>query len=210
MATMTLRTMKSNFIRSNMANIYDEENHKYYVDGEEKPSVTDIASPISFERLDNLQKVLLERARERGRRCHEIFEEYLLMGDIDIEEIETDYIPYVQQFILWAKTYRPKVIYTEKKMFSNEFCGTCDLVCEIDKKVLIVDYKVTSAADKKSLSVQLEGYYRLCQKYDIDIDDTYYLHIKKDGYVFKPIKRDVEWFDILLKHNQKMKEKYNG
>lgn len=193
-----------------MANIYDEENHKYYVDGEEKPSVTDIASPISFKRLDNLQKVLLERARARGRRCHEIFEEYLLMGDIDIEEIETDYIPYVQQFILWAKTYRPKVIYTEKKMFSNEFCGTCDLVCEIDKKVLIVDYKVTSAADKKSLSVQLEGYYRLCQKYDIDIDDTYYLHIKKDGYVFKPIKRDVEWFDILLKHNQKMKEKYNG
>ena len=191
-----------------MANIYDEENHKYYVDGEEKPSVTDIASPISFERLDNLQKVLLERAKARGRRCHEIFEEYLLMGDI--EEIETDYIPYVQQFILWAKTYRPKVIYTEKKMFSNEFCGTCDLVCEIDKKVLIVDYKVTSAADKKSLSVQLEGYYRLCQKYDIDIDDTYYLHIKKDGYVFKPIKRDVEWFDILLKHNQKMKEKYNG
>lgn len=193
-----------------MANIYDEENHKYYVDGEEKPSVTDIASPISFERLDNLQKVLLERARARGSRCHEIFEEYLLMGDIDIEEIETDYIPYVQQFILWAKTYRPKVIYTEKKMFSNEFCGTCDLVCEIDKKVLIVDYKVTSAADKKSLSVQLEGYYRLCQKYNIDIDDTYYLHIKKDGYVFKPIKRDVEWFDILLKHNQKMKEKYNG
>lgn len=210
MATMTLRTTKSNFIRSNMANIYDEENHKYYVDGEEKPSVTDIASPISFERLDNLQKVLLERARARGSRCHEIFEEYLLMGDIDIEEIETDYIPYVQQFILWAKTYRPKVIYTEKKMFSNEFCGTCDLVCEIDKKVLIVDYKVTSAADKKSLSVQLEGYYRLCQKYDIGIDDTYYLHIKKDGYVFKPIKRDVEWFDILLKHNQKMKEKYNG
>ena len=210
METMTLQTMKSNFIRSNMANIYDEENHKYYVDGEEKPGVTDIASPISFERLDNLQKVLLERARARGRRCHEIFEEYLLMGDIDIEEIETDYIPYVQQFILWAKTYKPKVIYTEKKMFSNEFCGTCDLVCEIDKKVLIVDYKVTSAADKKSLSVQLEGYYRLCQKYDIDIEDTYYLHIKKDGYVFKPIKRDVEWFDILLKHKQKMKEKYNG
>ena len=49
-----------------MANIYDEENHKYYVDGEEKPGVTDIASPISFERLDNLQKVLLERAKARG------------------------------------------------------------------------------------------------------------------------------------------------
>lgn len=193
-----------------MANIYDEENHKYYVNGEEKPSVTDIASPISFERLDNLQKVLLERARARGSRCHELFEEYLLAGELDEEEIENDYFHYIEQFILWARTYRPKVLYTEKHLFSEEFCGTCDLICVIDNKVLLIDYKTTSVVDKKSLSVQLEGYYRLCQKYGIEIDDTYYLHIKKDGYVFKPIIRDAEWFDILLRHNQKMKEKYNG
>lgn len=189
---------------------YDEENHKYYVDGEEKPSVTDIASPISFQRLNALQQSLLDRAKTRGSRCHELFEEYLLMGELDIDTIETDYIPYVQQFILWAKTYRPKVIFTEKQMFGEDFCGTCDLICEIDRKVVLVDYKVTSQADKKSLSVQLEGYYRLCQKCGIAIDDTYYLHVKKDGYVFKPIKRDVEWFNNLLWHNKKMKEKYNG
>ena len=193
-----------------MQTLYDEENHKYYVDGEEKPSVTDIASPISFERLNALQQSLVERAKARGSRCHELFEEYLLMGELDIDTIETEYIPYVQQFILWARTYRPKVIFTEKQMFGEDFCGTCDLICEIDGKALLVDYKVTSQADKKSLSVQLEGYFRLCQKCGIAIDDTYYLHVKKDGYVFKPIKRDVEWFDNLLWHNKKMKEKYNG
>lgn len=193
-----------------MQTLYDEENHKYYVDGEEKPSVTDIASPISFERLNALQQSLVERAKARGSRCHELFEEYLLMGELDIDTIETDYIPYVQQFILWARTYRPKVVFTEKKMFSYEFCGTADLIAEIDGKVVLVDYKCTSAVDKKSLSVQLEGYYRLCQKCGIAIDDTYYLHVKKDGYVFKPIKRDVEWFNNLLWHNKKMKEKYNG
>lgn len=193
-----------------MQTYYDEENHKYYVDGEEKPSVTDIASPISFQRLNALQQSLLDRAKTRGSRCHELFEEYLLMGELDIDTIETDYIPYMQQFILWARTYRPKVIFTEKQMFGEDFCGTCDLICEIDGKVVLVDYKVTSQADKKSLSVQLEGYYRLCQKCGIAIDDTYYLHVKKDGYVFKPIKRDVEWFNNLLWHNKKMKEKYNG
>lgn len=191
-------------------NYYDSENHKYYVDGEERTSVTDITQPISFERLNALQKALLERARKRGSRCHELFEEYFLMGELDINEIESEYIPYIQQFILWIKAYRPKVLFTEKIMFSYEFCGTCDLICIIDGKTIIVDYKVTSVADKKSLSVQLEGYYRLCQKYNINIDDTYYLHIKKDSYVFKPIKRDAEWFDLLLRHNQKMKEKYNG
>ncbi|MGN0961031.1 MAG: hypothetical protein ACI4PF_02385 [Christensenellales bacterium] len=193
-----------------MKTYYDDEKHQYFVNGELKPNVTDIASPISFERLNALQQVLLERARQRGSRCHELFEEYLLMGDLDINEIEMEYIPYVQQFILWAKTYRPKVMYTEKKMFSNDFCGTCDLICAIDKKILLVDYKVTSAIDKKSLSVQLEGYYRLCKKYKIKIDDCYYLHIKKDGYVFKPIKRNDRWFDILLEHNKFMKEKYDG
>ena len=189
-------------------NYYDEEKHEYYVDGELKPNVTEICSPISFERLNALQSSLLERAKQRGSRCHELFEEYLLVGEIDYDEIEPDYAPYVQQFVLWARSYRPKVVFTEKHMFGNEFCGTCDLICEIDGKTILVDYKVTTNADKKSLSVQLEGYYRLCSLYGINIDECWYLHVKKDGYVFKPIKRDPEWFDILLKHCNKMREKY--
>ena len=191
-----------------MANYYDEENHKYYVDGIEKPSVTEIANPISAERLNALQIALVERARERGKRCHELFEEYLLLGEIDTEEIETEYFPYVKQFVLWAKTYRPRVLFTEKKLYGTEFCGTADLICEIDGKTIIVDYKVTSIADKRSLSVQLEGYFRLAEINGIHVDEVAMLHIKKDSYTFKPIRRDAEWFSLLLRHNQKMKEKY--
>ena len=193
-----------------MANFYDEENHKYYRNDIEVPSVTEICNPISFERLDALQKSMLERARQRGSRCHELAEEYLLVGEPDIDEIETEYIPYLQQFILWVKTYKPKVIYTEKKLFGEQFAGTLDLICEIDGKIINVDYKFTSAVDKKSLSVQLEGYDRLCKENNIALDECWFLHIKKDGYVFKPITKDKEWFDILLKHNQKMREKYKG
>ena len=193
-----------------MKTYYDEEKHEYYVDDVLRPGVTEICSPISAERLNALQMTLLERAKQRGQRCHELFEEYLLLGDLDTDTIEGEYFDYVQQFVLWARTYRPKVIYTEKKLFDYEFCGTCDLICEIDGKTYLIDYKVTSVADKKSLSVQLEGYARLCEKHGIHIDEYYYLHIKKDGYVFKPIKRNQRWFDILLEHNRYMKEKYNG
>ena len=189
---------------------YDEENHKYYVNDEEKPSVTEIAKPISSERLNALQMSLVERARARGHRCHELAEEYLLLGDLDATEIESEYFAHIQQFVLWVKTYRPKVIFTERQLFGDDFCGTVDLICEIDGKTLIVDYKFTSAIDKKSLSVQLEGYYRLAKKYGIHIDECWYLHIKKDGFVFKPINRDSEWFDLLLAHNKKMRGKYNG
>ena len=193
-----------------MSNYYDDETHKYYVGDVEKPSVTEIANPISFERLSALQKVLVEKAKQRGKRCHELFEQYLLLGELDAEEIEVEYFPYVQQFVLWEKAYRPKVLFTEKKLYGEDFCGTADLICEIDGKLIIVDYKVTSAIDKKSLSVQLEGYYRLCNKLGLEIDECYFLHIKKDSYVFKPIKRDVEWFDMLLFHNKKMRGKYDG
>ena len=189
---------------------YDEENHKYYVNGVEKPSVTEIAKPISSERLNALQMALVERARQRGSRCHEIAEEYLLLGELDTEEIEAEYFPYIQQFVLWVKTYRPKVLFTEKRLFGEDFCGTLDLLCEIDGKVINVDYKFTSAIDKKSLSVQLEGYDRLAKINNIHIDESWFLHIKKDGYVFKPITKDSEWFDILLAHNKKMRGKYNG
>ena len=192
-----------------METFYDEETHTYYVDNQEKPSVTEICEPISFKRLNALDANLLQRAKNRGSRCHELFEEYALFGDLDPNEIEFEYLPYVQQFVLWFKTERPKVIFTEKQMFGKEFCGTCDLICEIDGKTCLVDYKCTANADKKSLSVQLEGYYRLCKSYGIKIDECYYLHIKKDSYVFKPIKRNPEWFDLLLKHNKLMKEKYD-
>lgn len=193
-----------------MKNYYDEENHKYYVDGVEKPSITEIAKPISAERLNALQMSLLERARQRGNRCHELAEEYLLLGELDVDEIEPEYFPYIQQFVLWVKTYRPKVLFTEKRLFGEDFCGTLDLLCEIDGKVINVDYKFTSQIDKKSLSVQLEGYARLAKENGIHIDESWFLYIKKDGFVFKPITKDSEWFDILLAHNKKMRGKYNG
>lgn len=190
--------------------IYDEINHQYYRNGKLLPSVTEICDPISFQRLDALQKTLLEKAKARGSRCHELAEEYLLVGELDIDEIEAEYLPYIQQFVLWVKTYKPKVLYTEKRLFSDLFAGTLDLICQIDGKTVIVDYKFTSAIDKKSLSVQLEGYNRLCKENEIFVDDVWFLHIKKDGFVFKPILKDSEWFDLLLKHNLKLKEKYNG
>ena len=193
-----------------MQTYYDPEEHKYYVNGEEKPSVTEIANPISFERLDALQRTLVERAKARGSRCHELAEEFWLTGELDPEEIEPDYFPYMQQFILWAKTYRPKVLYTEKQLFGEEFCGTCDLIIQLDGQTILIDYKFTSQLDTKSLSVQLEGYKRLCGLYGIKIDNCYAIHIKKDSYTFKEIKTDPEWFDILLKHNAKMKKKYKG
>ena len=190
--------------------LYEEETHTYYWYGVKVPSVTEIAKPISSERLNELPKWVVENARKRGSAVHEYAEEYLLCGELDFDRIEPEYLPYVENFVNWARTYKPKVLYTEYKMGCAEFAGTTDLICEIDGKIVLVDYKTTSAVDKKSLSVQLEGYNRLAKLYGIEVDRYMYLHLKKDGWVFKDITLDPVWFDLLLQHNKKMKEKYNG
>lgn len=192
---------------------FDEESHEYFRNGEKKPSVTDICKPVSSDRLGPLPPAMLERASERGRRIHEICQEYLLTdGNIDWDEIDPADLPYIEQFDNWYITYQPKVLYSEFVMFSDEYCGTCDLVCEIDGETYLVDFKTTSAVDKKSLSVQLEGYKRLLENiYGVDIDKTCYLWLnnrdKVDGYVFKEIVPNAEWFDVLLKHNEFMNKK---
>jgi hypothetical protein len=189
---------------------FEPDTHTYYWDGKIVPSVTEIAKPISSVRLNELPKWIVENARQRGSAVHECAEEYLLCGELDFDRIEPEYLPYVENFVNWARTYKPKVLYTEYKMGCEEFAGTLDLICEIDGQIILVDYKTTSSIDKKSLSVQLEGYNRLAKLYGIKIDRFMYLHLKKDGWVFKDITLDPTWFDILLQHNKKMKEKYNG
>lgn len=186
---------------------FDPDTHTYYWKGEKVPSVTEIAKPISSERLNELPKWVVENARKRGKAVHEYAEEYLLCGELDFDRIEPEYLPYVENFVNWANTYKPKVLYTEYKIGCAEFAGTTDLICEIDGKIVLVDYKTTSAVDKKSLSVQLEGYNRLAKLYRIKVDRFMYLHLKKDGWVFKDITLDPVWFDLLLQHNKKMKEK---
>lgn len=189
---------------------FEPDTHTYYWNGKAVPSVTEIAKPISGARLNELPKWIVENARQRGSAVHEYAEEYLLCGELDFDRIETECLPYVENFVNWARTYKPKVLYTEYKMGCEEFAGTLDLICEIDGQIILVDYKTTSAIDKKSLSVQLEGYNRLANLYGIKIDRFMYLHLKKDGWVFKDIVLDPTWFNLLLLHNKKMKEKYNG
>lgn len=193
-----------------MKNRFDETTHKYYIDDIEYPSVTEIAEPISFKRLDALQKSVLEKARNRGTAVHEYCEEFALVGEIEEDTIESEYLPYVAYFIEWWRTYRPKVLFTEKRLFCAElgYCGTLDLLCEIDGEIVLIDYKATSAIDKKSLGVQLYGYKQLIEKcLGIKVDRFMVLHLKKDGYVYKAIEPNQEWFDLLKKHNKFMRSK---
>lgn len=191
---------------------FNEETHEYFIDDKKFPSVTDIVSPISFERMDAINKVVLENARRRGTEVHELCETLLLIGEIDEDAIPNSYLPYIYAFEYWLKTYKPKVLFTEHKLFSATlgYCGTVDLICEIDNEVILLDIKATSVIDYKSVSVQLAGYMNLlkAERPNLNISKTYVLHLKKaQDFTFKEVEPDYEWFDILKRHNIKMNSK---
>jgi hypothetical protein len=191
--------------------LFDEESHKYFIGGQEIPSVTEICDPVSFKKLDAISKIVLERAATRGHLIHEIIADFICTGEIDIDNVPNEFVGYIYAFLNWWRTYKPKVLFSELILGDTNlgYGGTCDIVAEIDDKTLLIDTKSTSLLDKKYLSVQLEGYKRLLKRRGISIDGTFALHIKKDqSWAFPEIKTDPEWFDLLLEHNKKMRGKY--
>lgn len=191
--------------------IFDDENHTYFIDGIEYPSVTEICEPISFKKLDAIQKQVIQRSADRGSKIHEIINEYILTDSYDIDSIPNEFIPYFSAFIEWWRTYKPIPLFSEKILGNADYgvCGTADFICKIDGETILIDFKTTSSLDKKYLSAQLAGYSNLCRLQGIKIDRRYALHLKKDGsYSYQEIVPDFEWFEILKQHNKKMRSKY--
>lgn len=190
---------------------FNEEQHTYSIGGVGYPSVTEICEPISFKKLDAISKAVIDNASRRGSAVHELICDFLTTEELpNLEDIDNSVFPYFSAFIEWWRTYRPTTLYSEFVIGSSKlgFCGTCDFVCVIDHKIVLIDFKTTSSLDKKYLSVQLAGYKRLLTELGIAIDETYVLHLKKDGtYTYKEIEPDNEWFDLLLEHNKKMRRK---
>lgn len=190
---------------------FDESKHAYSIGGTTYPSVTEICEPISFKKLDAISKTVIDNAARRGGAVHELICDFLAVEELpNLDEVDGSLYPYFVAFIEWWRTYRPTTLFSEFVIGNSElgYCGTCDFVCVIDGKIVLIDFKTTSQLDKKYLAVQLAGYKRLLEKIGVKVEQTCVLHLKKDGtYTYKEIEPDYEWFDLLLEHNKKMRRK---
>lgn len=190
---------------------FDEEKHEYSIDGEKFPSVTEICEPISFKKLDAVDKSIVAKAAARGSAIHEMICNYIYTDEFTEDAIPTDYEPYLSAFLDWWLQYAPSPMYNEMLVGSKElgYCGTCDFVCKINNKIYLIDFKTTSELDKKYLSVQLYGYKKALAERGINVEVCAVLHLTKDGkWNFKEITPDEEWWELLQKHNKKMRTRY--
>ena len=133
---------------------YYRRNGNYY------PSVTYVLSYYPKGKFfeDWLKKVgyasdyIVKRAGEEGTQVHEMIESYL--GGEELMFLNTfgrpQYHPEVWQmflrFVDWWEEYKPTLIETEVHLFSDKLkvAGTCDMVCEIDNELWIIDFKTSN------------------------------------------------------------------
>ena len=134
---------------------YYRRNNEYY------PSVTYVLGSYPKGKFfeDWLKKVgysadyIVRKAADEGTQVHEMIEDYLNGEELrflSLIEEEPMYDPLVWQmflkFVEWWEEYKPILLETEVHLFSDKLkiAGTCDLVCEIDGELWIVDFKTSN------------------------------------------------------------------
>tara|TARA_Y100000310_G_C20548328_1_gene746737 strand:+ start:189 stop:953 length:765 start_codon:yes stop_codon:yes gene_type:complete len=135
---------------------------RYYKrNGEYYPSITYVLScyPKGKYFQDWLKKVgysadyIVKKAGEDGTQVHEMIEDYLNNKELTFLSPNGNplYDPNIWQmflkFVEWWETYKPTLLETEVHLFSDEIkvAGTCDLVCEIDDELWVIDFKTSNS-----------------------------------------------------------------
>lgn len=160
----------------------DEKNHQYYNDKNEPiPSVTQIisilnknglvkwANILGFKKI-NAEKLINEKALI-GSLLHDRISKYLKGEEYSphlSEEINDRVDELYNIFLKWYDVSQPKLIFTEKNYINNLYGGTIDLLCEIEGKIYLIDFKTSKKIHSTQL-IQLAGYLLLISELDPEL-----------------------------------------
>lgn len=175
---------------------FEEHSHIYKLNGIEIPSVTTVMQPLSSIYYGGIDTAVLNKAASRGTAVHNAIENYT---DYGIEDIDPAYQGYFDAWKEWFELRKPEVLGDECRLYHKilRYAGTADLVCVINGRVTLVDYKTSAQVNTKLCAVQLEGYDRALESHGIKIDDRLILHLTKTGYHEVPFARDGKCWSVL-------------
>lgn len=168
-----LKSLRSLLIRKSKRIIFVEDSHKYFVDGKQYQSVTQVLSKY-FEEFDSDGRILKccalkvgkseeelsaeweakgKTARDFGTRVHELAELYLNKFPIDYDKLEPKEQKYLRQVSkCMANRFSPDfvVIDTECLVYSEEYkiAGQIDLMLlDSNGNVALCDWKTSKVID---------------------------------------------------------------
>ena len=178
---------------------YYRRNGKYY------PSITYVLSAYPkgkhfenwLKQMGTSTDYIVKQAGQEGTQVHEMIEAYLngeelnFLNSLGNPAYNPDVWQMFLRFVDFWETYNPKLIETEVHLFSDELkvAGTCDMVCEIDDKLWVIDFK-TSNHLQTTYDLQTAVYAKCYEEcYGKTADHTAVLWLKsskrgpKDGFM---------------------------
>ncbi|MCK4258778.1 MAG: hypothetical protein KAX49_07355 [Halanaerobiales bacterium] len=182
---------------------FEEEGHKYSIDGKEVPSVSKIMECITIPYYEGIDKEIVTKAAYRGIQIHKAIEDLERWGEFEIEDIYKDY---VFQYKVAKKLKGFKPIELEQKLTDGVYAGTFDMIAEYEGKTILIDHKTSSKINTTLVQVQFGGYKKLLEANGKKIDKYYCLHLTKTNYKFIEIKPNTKIFDACFKIWKYMKE----
>ena len=163
--------------------LFYDDSHKYTVDGEEVPSVSELTRFLTRELYTDAPQYFLDQAAKRGTNVHKATEAIDKFGTVEIED---EYAGFVKAYVSFLKEHEVSWGNIEwpvcRKDDEMPYAGTIDRVGALDGKTVILDIKTTaniSSLHKLCYTAQL-NLYRLAVK-EKPVEELWVLQLKKDG-----------------------------
>ena len=174
--------------------VFDEEKHKYYLDGRELISTTQLMKKHNLGAdYSSVNEELLTKSASYGTLIHKELELF-------IKKDEVSFTQEVENFEMWIKENQLEnnMVASELMVNNDLVAGTIDLIYEENEELVIADFKTTSQVHKEAVSWQLSIYRELL---GMEIKKGVCFHLK--GGLFEVI-------DIPLKTKEEVERLFDA
>lgn len=174
--------------------VFDEKEHKYYVDGKELISTTRLMRKHNLSPdYSSVDEETLNKSANYGTLIHKELELF-------IKKDEVSFTQEVENFELWIKENKLEnnMVASELQVNNDLVAGTIDFIYEDADGLVIADFKTTSQVHKEAVSWQLSIYRELL---GMEIKKGVCFHLKGDLF---------EVLDIPLKQKEEVERLFDA
>lgn len=170
---------------------FSEQEHRYWVDGNEVPSVTQVIRFLSIDQAVGADPAMRAAAAERGTRIHSACCDY----DFDhMCDVDGDITGWVEGYAKFLRDYQVDDWTAQEKIVAGDIAGlrmagTIDRVGIVDGDLMVIDIKTGSKIHEAPVSAQTVAYALMYEQMTGEkVVKTAVLHLnRKGGYTFKTL-----------------------